>query len=157
MTSSECRRCASSASGRQWDARTMCRWRAYCIILLASIAGFSASAGADGPPADVASPARSKPYLNMPQTRAGKLPQTLSQVGAFENVKELTPREGLIAYDINAPFWSDGAQKQRWMALPPGQHLEFSPAGEWIFPAGTVFVKHFALPIDEAHPNGSRT
>jgi uncharacterized repeat protein (TIGR03806 family) len=125
--------------------------------LLASVAGLSASAGADGPPVSVPGAAWSKPYLNMPQTRDGTLPQTLSQVGAFQNVKDLTPREGLVAYDINAPFWSDGAQKQRWMALPTGQHIEFSAEREWTFPAGTVFVKHFALPVDEAHPKGPRT
>jgi hypothetical protein len=30
------------------------------------------------------------------------------------------PAAGLIPYAPNAPFWSDGAAKLRWMALPDG-------------------------------------
>src|SRR5262249_4142676 len=33
------------------------------------------------------------------------------------------------------------------------QKIKFSPSGDWKFPAGTVFVKHFELPIDETQPD----
>lgn len=86
-------------------------------------------------------------------------PPTLSQTGAFANLATLTPSTGLIPYGLNAPFWSDGAAKRRWIAVPndgapysPGEQVTFAPTGEWAFPAGTVLVKHFELPIDESNP-----
>src|SRR5206468_3482644 len=55
------------------------------------------------------------------------------------------PSPALIPYELNVPFWSDGAEKRRWMALPHDGVIRFSPTGEWSFPNGTVFVKHFEL------------
>ncbi|HEX3989093.1 MAG TPA: hypothetical protein VHZ30_06655, partial [Verrucomicrobiae bacterium] len=52
----------------------------------------------------------------------------------------------------NSPLWSDGAVKARWMALPTDSKIHFTPNGEWKFPAGTVFVKNFSLPIDDTNP-----
>jgi uncharacterized repeat protein (TIGR03806 family) len=93
-----------------------------------------------------------KAYLNMPRSVRGKIPALLSQTGAFADLRTMTPVAGLIPYDLIVPFWSDGAAKVRYMALPPGQRIGFTPDGEWTFPAGTVFVKTFELPTDEAHP-----
>jgi uncharacterized repeat protein (TIGR03806 family) len=100
---------------------------------------------------------QSKPYLLMPERAGGALPPLLSQTGAFADVRSLTPVESLIAYDIIVPFWSDGASKSRWMAAPndascPMSKIEFRAAGEWRFPKGTVFVKHFDLADDQTRP-----
>jgi hypothetical protein len=40
--------------------------------------------------------------------------------------------------------------------LPPRGPITFSPRGEWSFPAGTVFVKHFELATDAGHPDHKR-
>jgi uncharacterized repeat protein (TIGR03806 family) len=96
-----------------------------------------------------------RPYLNMPQLADGKLPQLLSQTGAFSDVPRLQTVEGLIPYDLIVAFWSDGARKSRWAAIPRGK-VEFSPTGEWKFPNGTVFVKTFFLPTDAAQPQQQR-
>ena len=84
----------------------------------------------------------------------------MSQTGAFSDLKTLTPGEGLVPYDVNSPLWSDGAAKKRWIALPndgkhnvPDEEIFFTETGEWQFPAGTVFIKHFELPTDENNPN----
>ncbi len=66
------------------------------------------------------------------------------------------PAPGLIPYDLIVPFWSDGAAKLRYLALPKGQQIGFTPDGEWTFPAGTVFVKTFELATDESHPQTKR-
>jgi uncharacterized repeat protein (TIGR03806 family) len=87
------------------------------------------------------------PYLNMPATADGKIPQLLSQTGAFKDTRNLVPSDALIPYDLNVAFWSDGARKPRYIAVPKGK-IKFSPTGEWTFPAGTVFVKTFELPTD---------
>jgi uncharacterized repeat protein (TIGR03806 family) len=92
-----------------------------------------------------------KPFLNMPETAAGEMPRLLSQTGAFENVRTFTPTRGLLPYDLVLAFWSDGAEKSRFVAIPEGK-VVFSPDGEWTFPRGTVFVKTFELATDTAHP-----
>jgi uncharacterized repeat protein (TIGR03806 family) len=90
--------------------------------------------------------------LNLPPDPDGPLPKLLSQTGIFRDVTDLVPGEYLLPYDVNVPFWSDGAQKQRWVYAPPGELIHFSPEGEWSFPPGTVFVKNFELSTDEMHP-----
>src|SRR5215213_8619633 len=83
------------------------------------------------------------PPFRLPADEAGPMPARLSETGAFTDTAALTPHPGLIPYDLNVPFWSDGADKRRWVAIPDGATIRFSPAGEWAFPPGTVFVKHF--------------
>src|SRR5690242_9690383 len=85
-----------------------------------------------------------KPYLHLPEQAEGKMPYLLSETGAFQETKSLKPSEALIPFDINVPFWSDGATKSRWVALPNDssggkQKVGFRPSGEWTFPKGTVF------------------
>jgi len=103
-----------------------------------------------------------KSYLEMPQTEHGVFPRLLSQTGAFKDTRALVPADSLIPYDINVAFYSDGASKSRWVSVPqheqsgaPGKIL-FSERGEWRFPEGTVFVKHFELATDETRPATKR-
>ncbi len=79
-------------------------------------------------------------------------PQFLSQTGAFSDLTTLTPTPGVIPYDMIEPFWSDGADKFRWLAIPnngthdtPAEQIKFSEEGNWEFPAGAVLIKHFEL------------
>lgn len=83
-------------------------------------------------------------------------PRYLSMTGAFADLKTLTPAEGVIPYEVNAAFWSDGADKYRWMAIPndedgngihdkPYEKIAISEDGEWDFPVGSVLIKHFEL------------
>ncbi len=80
------------------------------------------------------------------------LPTTLSATGAFSDVVNLTPSTKLIPYSINSSFWSDGALKSRWAVIPNGTNVGFAPTGEWTFPGGSVFVKHFELAVDDTNP-----
>jgi uncharacterized repeat protein (TIGR03806 family) len=95
-------------------------------------------------------------FLNMPQTFAGSLPLLLSQTGAFTNTPALGAAGSLIPYSVNVPLWSDAAVKTRWFVVPnsgapytPDEQISFAATGEWSFPPGTVFVKHFALVTNE--------
>lgn len=94
------------------------------------------------------------PDMRMPLS-IESAPALLSNTGLFASLVDLKPQAGLIPYDVIAPLWSDGASKQRWMAPGRGP-IGFAAEGEWTFPAGTVFVKHFELPIDERNPRRMR-
>ena len=101
-------------------------------------------------------------------TRAGNAvaspepPQALSQTGAFTDLENLVPNAGCIPYDLNVPFWSDAALKDRWMCVPNnGTHntdderIGFSANGDWSFPVGTVLMKHFELLTDTSDPTSN--
>src|SRR6266404_3203657 len=102
----------------------------------------------------------SKPYLKMPETDQGAMPRLLSNTGALKNTRNLTPADGLIPYDINVAFYSDGASKLRWLSVPQENRsdskIRFAATGDWHFPKGTVFVKHFEMAIDETLPDQRR-
>ncbi len=80
------------------------------------------------------------------------LPILLSQTGVFTNLATLAPAPGLLPYTVNSPLWSDAAVKTRWMALATNTFVTFATNGEWTFPNGTVFVKHFALGTNDTNP-----
>lgn len=69
----------------------------------------------------------------------------LSETGCVEPDDPRTPAEGLIPYRVNAPFWSDGAAKQRWMALPDAGQITLDADRGWQLPAGSVVLKNFHL------------
>ncbi len=77
------------------------------------------------------------------------LPATLSATKLFSNTSALTPSPKLIPFGLNVPFWSDSALKQRWAAIPSGTSVGFKATGEWEWPAGTVMVKHFEMPMEQ--------
>ncbi len=92
-------------------------------------------------------------------TSLGSAPATLSLSTLFENLTTLTPRIGLMPYDVNSPAWADGAQARRWLSLPNNgapitstQKITNSGTDAWVFPVGSVIVKHFDLPIDDTNP-----
>lgn len=75
---------------------------------------------------------------------ASNFPTKLSATGCF--AADMTPLPGLIPYGVNSPLWSDGATKDRWMALPDGQNITVDPtSGDWDFPIGTVLLKTFTV------------
>jgi uncharacterized repeat protein (TIGR03806 family) len=123
--------------------------------LIVAVALANTTAGAEGDnellPYGLSGRIAPAAYLRMPHLAGGKMPPLLSQTGAFSDTRNLVPSRGLIPYDIAVPFWSDGAAKSRWVAIPNAK-IEYSPTGDWTFPRGTVFVKTFELPIDAAAP-----
>jgi uncharacterized repeat protein (TIGR03806 family) len=78
-------------------------------------------------------------------TGGGTTPATLSASGCVSQSDAKQPAAGLIPYDVNAPFWSDGATKERWLALPPGSNITVQSSGDWDFPNGSVLMKNFRM------------
>jgi hypothetical protein len=61
---------------------------------------------------------------------------------------------------VVSPLWSDAAAKQRWVILPnDGSHntatedIVFDEEGSWVFPTGTVLVKHFEVATNANDPS----
>src|SRR6185437_13999809 len=84
-------------------------------------------------------------------------PRRLSESGLFRSVKDHMVQPALIPYSVNAPLWSDGAYKERWIALPGADsHIDFTTNRGWGFPDKTVLVKSFALEMEEGNPASRR-
>ncbi|MCS6866028.1 MAG: PQQ-dependent sugar dehydrogenase [Gemmataceae bacterium] len=82
-------------------------------------------------------------------------PKTLSASGLFDSVKDHRMKPGVIPYSVNAPFWSDGAHKERFMAIPQGT-IAYTRHNGWNFPDQTVLIKSFALEMTEGDPTSRR-
>ena len=90
-----------------------------------------------------------------PAVETKPFPRKLSETGLFASTKDNVPAKGLIPYSVNAPLWSDHAEKERFLALPGDSQIEFDdvvyPHGPaysdlgWRFPDGAVLVKTFSL------------
>lgn len=95
--------------------------------------------------------------LSLRQTlsRVATFPRKLSESALFTSVKGHVTRPELIPYSVNAPFWSDGATKVRYIALPPVDEkgnpatIEHTSKNGWNFPNGSILIKSFSLPVME--------
>ncbi|WP_155317902.1 PQQ-dependent sugar dehydrogenase [Desulfosarcina alkanivorans] len=62
---------------------------------------------------------------------------------------------GIIPYKPSAALWSDGALKERFMALPELEPAGYQNRGGWDFPENSILIKNFVIPLDERDPAGS--
>jgi hypothetical protein len=72
------------------------------------------------------------------------LPRTLRETGLYATGSTTETRAGVVAFSPQYPLWSDGAEKRRWLALPPGAFIDASRPDAWEFPRGTKLWKEFA-------------
>ena len=73
------------------------------------------------------------------------IPAKLSLSGCFQADDPTVPANVLVPYDVASPLWSDGADKHRWFALPPGGKIHVGTDGHFDFPVGSVLVKEFRI------------
>jgi len=91
-----------------------------------------------------------------PATSTNEFPLHLSDTGLFASVKEHRPAPGLIPYSVNAPYWSDGAHMERFIALPGDSQMEFHERETWKFPEGAVLVQSLALEMERGNSRSRR-
>jgi hypothetical protein len=87
------------------------------------------------------SPAPPKPDAPLPTA----LPMRLSETGLYSDFANKVVAPGTMAFAPNNVLWSDGAQKLRWIQLPPGAQINTANMNHWEFPVGTRFFKEFSL------------
>lgn len=93
-------------------------------------------------------------------------PRKLSETGLFTSTKDLVPAPGVIPYSVNSELWSDGAKKDRYLAIPGDAKIEFdtvlypngAPGAEpgWRLPHDSVTVKTFYLETEPGNAKSSR-
>jgi glucose/arabinose dehydrogenase len=91
-----------------------------------------------------------------PDAPAMRFPTRLSETGLFTSVQGHQTDPSLIPYSVNAPLWSDGAYKERFLALPGMEQIDFTAGHGWNCPDGTVAVKTFSLDLETGNPASRR-
>lgn len=78
---------------------------------------------------------------------SAEFPRRLSETGLFASVENLEPSAGVVPYTVTVNRWMDGAQAQRWAAIPGAEQVSLTADDKAAsYPEGTVFVKHLELP-----------
>lgn len=76
------------------------------------------------------------------------LPSELRCTGLYADGASLVVNPAARAFEPGFQLWSDGAEKSRWIMLPPGTTIDARDMSRWDFPVGTKLWKEFRLPID---------
>lgn len=91
--------------------------------------------------------------VSMGATLNDSYPNKLSEWSLFEDMSDfMSPSEGTFLYTINSPLFTDYAQKARFIKLPSGAKMGYSPNEVLDFPDGSLLVKHFYYPADFIKP-----
>ncbi len=79
------------------------------------------------------------------------IPDKLSEWGLFEDIRKQVPEDGVAPYTLISPLFTDYALKYRFVTLRDGGEIEyFNDTTRWLSPPGTIYVKTFAYPPNEA-------
>ena len=91
-----------------------------------------------------------------PVTDAPPFPRLLSETGLFTSVAGHQVHPALLPYGVNVELWSDGAHKERWIAIPGDAQMTYSAQRGWDLPEGSVLVKSFGLEREAGRPETRR-
>ena len=72
-------------------------------------------------------------------------PLHLAETGLYSDAASHTVDPRNLRFAPQYPLWSDGAQKTRWVYLPPGKAIDAKNPDSWDFPVGTKFWKEFVF------------
>lgn len=70
--------------------------------------------------------------------------QSLFETGLYADPTVRLVSGDLMAFAPTHELWSDGAEKRRWLSLPPGTQIDTSQMDHWSFPVGTKLWKEFS-------------
>lgn len=72
-------------------------------------------------------------------------PNDLRCTGLYVDVATKTISPRARPFSPAVAFWSDGAEKQRWIELPDGAPIDTTSMDEWRYPVGTKVWKEFRV------------
>ena len=99
-----------------------------------------------------AAPAPQPPGVTLKALLSAKPAPTLAAYHLFTDEGARLPNAGVTPYALNTPLFSDYAQKQRFLYLPPGAHAAYRARGVLALPVGATLIKTFAYPADFRRP-----
>ena len=67
----------------------------------------------------------------------------LSRTGLYSDITSRKLADGVMEFAPRYPLWSDGAEKHRFIYLPPDGQIDSADPDRWNFPKGTRLWKEF--------------
>lgn len=110
-----------------------------CTLALVS----AACADSDPLPTAQASVVAARPSNPRCVAPAEGAPALLSELGCFDPSNPRVMSAGVLEYEPQAPLWSDGTGKPRYLAIPDATTIHVEDNGHFTFPGGTVLFKSF--------------
>lgn len=101
-------------------------------LLIAAVAWLALTVSVKGKPADINDSAIVSP----------ELPASLAAYGFFAGGAD-KPSPALLPYALRTPLFTDYAEKQRFLYLPPGEKFGVGADGRLQFPVGSALIKSF--------------
>jgi uncharacterized repeat protein (TIGR03806 family) len=147
------------ATGKVWGARYRdgkITWQRELADTTLQILGFAEDTAGEVLLIDYAGQIHRLVPAPPPDAPPSQFPRKLSETGLFVSVPEHRLHEAIVGYSVNSPLWSDGASKERFIALPGMGTIEHQDKGAWKFPEGTVLVKTFSLERKAGDPASSQ-
>ena len=86
----------------------------------------------------------------------GNFEKKISVYNLFSDVEDQVPNDGLVAYDIITPLFTDYAEKDRFLYLPDNAVIDYAEYESFSLPVGSVLVKSFSYPHDFRNPEKGR-
>lgn len=80
-------------------------------------------------------------------------PHRLSETGIYSDLVNRQLAPGFVPYSVNSPLWSDGAEKERFLAIPADSKIGLNGNLGWHLADQTVIVKNFSLPLASRQTN----
>ncbi|MCA9607113.1 MAG: PQQ-dependent sugar dehydrogenase [Myxococcales bacterium] len=81
----------------------------------------------------------------VPGPEVETVPVDIAATGCMDLDDPTAPSGAFDVYPVNAPLWSDGAVKTRYVLLPEGETIEVGDGGDLGFPVGSVLAKEFRI------------
>lgn len=73
-----------------------------------------------------------------------------------DDLAALTPNDRVVEYTLNTPLFSDYTAKYRFLWVPEGTTIDYSPEETFDIPVGAAIIKNFAYLDDIRDPDGPR-
>ena len=146
------------STGRIWGGRhdgTSLTWHQELAATSLQIAGFGLSPKGELLIVDIGGGLNR--LVHAPKSSpAPAFPKRLSQTGLFASTEAHQLQPGVLPYSINAPGWADGAEVQRFIALPGTTQIAYAPTRGWNFQDGAVLVQTLSLADADSKPGTRR-
>ena len=79
---------------------------------------------------------------------ADSIPKLISGTGFYADMKTKQISADVTPFEVNAPLWTDGAVKGRFIAVPPGASVVYNDTADtYGYPDRAMIIKNFAVDI----------
>jgi hypothetical protein len=77
---------------------------------------------------------------------ADSIPKLISETGMYKNILTKEINTDVIPFEVNTPLWTDGAFKERYIAIPSGASVIYDDTADiYAYPDRAMVIKNFSV------------